>query len=46
LAVHQVGSYLGYTGRDADIVAEAAPDPVTSTLLRSSIVLVANDGIF
>jgi hypothetical protein len=25
--LQQVGSYLGYTGGDADIVAEAAPDP-------------------
>jgi hypothetical protein len=27
LAVQQVGSYLGYTGRDADILGEAALDP-------------------
>jgi hypothetical protein len=26
-AAQQVGSYLGYTGSDADIVAEAALDP-------------------
>ena len=27
LAMQQVGSYLGYTGRDANVVAEAAFDP-------------------
>jgi hypothetical protein len=26
-ALQQVGSYLGYTGRDANVVAEAALDP-------------------
>jgi hypothetical protein len=26
-ALQQIGSYLGYTGRDASIVAEAALDP-------------------
>jgi len=26
-AVRQVGSYLGYTGRSADVVARAALDP-------------------
>jgi hypothetical protein len=32
-ALQQVGSYLGYTGRAANIVAEAAPDPKRSCLL-------------
>ena len=33
----QVGSYLGYTGRDADVVAKAAFDPSpTPTVHRSS----------
>src|SRR5713226_6701400 len=27
LGVHQVGGYPGYTGRDANIVAQAALDP-------------------
>jgi len=26
-ALQQVGSYLGYTGREADVVATAAYDP-------------------
>jgi hypothetical protein len=27
LAVQQVGRYLGYTGRDANVLGEAVPDP-------------------
>ena len=27
-ALQQVGSYLGYTGRDPNVVAKAAPDPL------------------
>ena len=30
LAMQQVGSYLGYTGRDANVVVKAARDPIQS----------------
>ncbi len=32
----QVGSYLGYTGRDADVVAKAAFDPTLTLILHRS----------
>jgi hypothetical protein len=31
-ALHQVGSYLGYTGLSANLLAEAAPDPLLPIL--------------
>jgi hypothetical protein len=36
-ALQQVGSYLGYTGRDGNIVATAAHDPNRTSICYGSI---------
>jgi hypothetical protein len=38
-AVQQVGSYLGYTGRGAGVVAKAAFDPLQSQTMQTEIIM-------
>jgi hypothetical protein len=45
-ALRQVGSYLGYTGRDADVVAKAAHDPELTCWTMPSQIVPAPTKIF